>query len=116
MTRCARLLALCCTLLLPAGTALASEGTKTGGLPTIGEKTRDMQRLAGVLTLHLDPEALKLYVEVPAARSDGGEVGRYILGAGGQTADVGKYIVIWKNDGGTWKLHRDIFNSDQAAE
>jgi uncharacterized protein (TIGR02246 family) len=26
--------------------------------------------------------------------------------------DRGKYIVIWKRDGGRWKMHRDIFNSD----
>ena len=45
------------------------------------------------------------------------EEGRYTLGtADGQTADVGKYIVIWKNDNGTWKLHKDIFNSNQPAE
>ena len=45
------------------------------------------------------------------------EEGRYTLGtADGQTADAGKYIVIWKNDGGAWKLHKDIFNSNQAAE
>ena len=44
------------------------------------------------------------------------EEGRYTLGtADGQTADVGKYIVIWKNDDGTWKLHKDIFNSSQPA-
>lgn len=45
------------------------------------------------------------------------EEGRYTLStADGQTADVGKYIVIWKNDNGTWKLHKDIFNSNQPAE
>jgi len=30
----------------------------------------------------------------------------------GAPMDKGKYIVLWKNDGGKWKLHRDIFNSD----
>ena len=45
------------------------------------------------------------------------EEGRYTLGtADGQTADVGKYIVVWKNDGGTWKLHKDIFNSNQPPK
>ena len=24
---------------------------------------------------------------------------------------LGKFIVIWKEQGGQWKLHRDIFNS-----
>ena len=40
------------------------------------------------------------------------EVGKYTLcGEGGQVLDQGKYIVVWKRDGGQWKLHRDIFNS-----
>ncbi len=29
--------------------------------------------------------------------------------------DVGKYIVVWKDDGGTWKLYADIWNSNGAA-
>jgi uncharacterized protein (TIGR02246 family) len=44
------------------------------------------------------------------------EVGKYTLGAeGGQTLDQGKYVVVWKNDGGDWKLHRDIWNSSMPA-
>ena len=34
---------------------------------------------------------------------------------GGVVADRGKYIVIWKNEGGSWKLHKDIFNTSQPA-
>ena len=44
------------------------------------------------------------------------EVGRYTLEvAGGQLADTGKYLVIWKRDGGSWKLHRDIWTTSQPA-
>ncbi len=44
------------------------------------------------------------------------EVGRYILKADrGAVADQGKYIYIWKHSGGTWKMHRDIFNTSQPA-
>ena len=44
------------------------------------------------------------------------EVGRYTLkDAGGQVADAGKYVVIWKREGGTWKLHRDIWTTSQPA-
>ncbi len=40
------------------------------------------------------------------------EVGRYTLFAAlDAVADIGKYIVIWKHDGGTWKLHRDVWNT-----
>jgi len=41
------------------------------------------------------------------------EVSRYtLLGAGEQVLDQGKYIVIWKQERGQWKLHRDIFNTN----
>ena len=44
------------------------------------------------------------------------ETGHYALKAdGGAVADLGEYIVIWKNDGGTWKLHKDICNTSQPA-
>lgn len=43
------------------------------------------------------------------------EVGKYTLYLmNGQVADAGKYVVIWKNDGGSWKLHRDIWNTSKA--
>ena len=29
-----------------------------------------------------------------------------------QLADRGKYVVVWKQEEGRWKRHRDIFNSD----
>ena len=44
------------------------------------------------------------------------EVSKYTLqDEKGQVIDKGKYIVIWKQDNGQWKLHRDIFNSSMAA-
>jgi uncharacterized protein (TIGR02246 family) len=44
------------------------------------------------------------------------EVGKYTLsGVGGQIMDQGKYIVIWKKQGGEWKLHRDIWNTSLPA-
>jgi uncharacterized protein (TIGR02246 family) len=40
------------------------------------------------------------------------EVGKYtLMGADGQVLDRGKFIVIWKKDGKTWKLHRDIWTT-----
>ena len=44
------------------------------------------------------------------------EVGHYQLkGAGGEVLDQGKYIVIWKQEGAQWKLHRDIWNTSRTA-
>ncbi|MCH7806619.1 MAG: DUF4440 domain-containing protein [Proteobacteria bacterium] len=33
--------------------------------------------------------------------------------ADGNEIGTGKYMVVWKKDGGAWKLHRDIWNNDQ---
>jgi ketosteroid isomerase-like protein len=41
------------------------------------------------------------------------EEGKYTQGDGkGKIVDQGKYIVIWKQENGKWKLYRDIFNSN----
>ena len=44
------------------------------------------------------------------------EVGRYTAttpGAGGATmTDKGKYVVVWKKEGASWKLAADIFNTN----
>jgi ketosteroid isomerase-like protein len=34
----------------------------------------------------------------------------------GKTADRGKYIVVWKRDGGQWRLHRDSWNTSMPAK
>ena len=53
-------------------------------------------------------------VETEAHEDIVNEVGNYkLMVAGGQEADSGKYVVIWKNVAGQWKLHRDIWNSSR---
>ena len=45
------------------------------------------------------------------------EVSTYeLLGGEGQALDAGKFIVVWKQEDGQWKLHRDIFNSSLPAQ
>jgi uncharacterized protein (TIGR02246 family) len=57
-------------------------------------------------------EATLETVELEAYGDSANEVGRYTLrGDAGQELDRGKYVVIWKREGGQWKLHRDIWNS-----
>jgi uncharacterized protein (TIGR02246 family) len=62
-------------------------------------------------------KAMKLEtVEAEGYGDTASEVGRYTLeGEGGQVLDQGKYIVIWKQEAGQWKLHRDIFNTSMPA-
>ena len=41
------------------------------------------------------------------------EEGKWSVGDGsGKTLDDGKYIVLWKQENGDWKLYRDIWNSN----
>ena len=45
------------------------------------------------------------------------EMGQYTLSsADDQVMDAGKYVVIWKHEDDTWKLHRDIWNSSLAQQ
>jgi len=64
----------------------------------------------GVKTVQLETQELGI---------EGGgavEIGQYTLGAAdGSTIDQGKYLVTWKNEGGNWKLHRDIWNTNTPA-
>ncbi|MFT4563518.1 MAG: ketosteroid isomerase-like protein, partial [Gammaproteobacteria bacterium] len=44
------------------------------------------------------------------------EVGKYVMyGENRAALDNGKYVVVWKNEGGDWKLKEDIFNTSGAA-
>lgn len=69
----------------------------------------------GVIDMGLKDATLET-LEVEAHGDTAIEVGRYrLMAAGGAVADAGKYIVIWKNDRGSWKLHRDIWTTSQPA-
>jgi len=45
------------------------------------------------------------------------DIGKYTMSdADDQVMDTGKYVVIWKHEDGTWKMHRDIFNSSLSPQ
>jgi len=55
-------------------------------------------------------------VEVEGMGKTAYEVGEYKMFADGdQIIDTGKYVVIWKQVEGQWKLHRDIWNSSMPV-
>jgi len=60
------------------------------------------------------PPAFKLTsTEVEAHGDTAHEVGTYqMFGSDGKVVETGKYVVIWKREGGQWKLHRDMWSSD----
>ena len=68
----------------------------------------------GVLDMGLQDAILET-IEVEAHGDTAIEVGCYrLLAAGEKVADNGKYIIVWKNEGGNWKLHRDIWTTSQT--
>ena len=56
-------------------------------------------------------------IEVEGMGKTAYEVGNYQLFAeGDQMLDQGKYIVIWKQVDGEWKLHRDVWNTSMPPQ
>jgi uncharacterized protein (TIGR02246 family) len=52
-------------------------------------------------------------VEVESHGKTAIEIGRFTLSdADEQAVDHGTFLVVWKYDDGGWKLHRDIWNSN----
>jgi uncharacterized protein (TIGR02246 family) len=91
-------------VLLPTGmdTIRGAEGIQTFwqsamamGIRQVKLKTRDIEEL--------DDTAI--------------ELGTYTLfAASGQQIDQGKYLVVWKEEAGQWKLHQDIWNTSVPAQ
>jgi ketosteroid isomerase-like protein len=64
----------------------------------------------GVKEVTLETVELDLYGEIAT------EVGKAILrGEGGAVIDTVKFIVVWQEEDGKWKWHRDIWNSENPA-
>ena len=79
------------------------------GIEAIGEFWQAIMDM-GVATATLET------VELEGHGDTAVEEGRYTLSAAdGSVIDQGKFIVIWKNDGGAWKLDKDIWNTSQPA-
>jgi uncharacterized protein (TIGR02246 family) len=96
--------------------ALAALYTENGQLlPPNSDFVRGRQAIQtfwqGTMDMGIKTATLEI-VEVEGHGDTAIEVSTYILqDEGGQVLDKGKYIIIWKREGGQWRLHRDIFNS-----
>jgi ketosteroid isomerase-like protein len=83
-----------------------SEPVKRSGIEAFWRAARE----AGVGSLSLET------LEVNGTGDTAWEVGRYLLkDKNGRELDHGKYTVIWKQDTGGWRLHRDMWNSSRQA-
>jgi len=60
---------------------------------------------------------LKLSVQDVAGNDDMlTETGTYeLVGDNNKSLDNGKYVVVWKKENGSWKIFRDIFNTNLPA-
>jgi len=88
-------------------------------LPPNSDFVRGRQAVQGFWQAVMDMGVKEARLETGEVEAHGDtivEVSTFtLLGEGGQVLDEGKYIVIWKQDKGRWKLHRDIFNSSLPA-
>jgi len=84
-------------------------------LPTGSDIIQDKQTIEvfwqGVMDMGIKNARLDI-LEIEQHGDTVNDIGKYTLSsADGQVMDTGKYVVIWKNEDGNWKMHRDIFNS-----
>lgn len=99
------------------GTTLAGLYAKDGAvMPAGSEPLRGTQAIAkfwqGAFDSGVAAIELKT-VEVYGQGATATEVGEYALrDKAGKLLDRGKYIVIWHNEGGQWKLLRDMFSTN----
>lgn len=90
--------------------------TETGQLlPTGNDFVMEAQAIQRFWQSAMDMGIKSAKVETVELEEHGNtaiEIGKYSLGdQAGDVMDQGKYVVIWKQEGGQWKLHRDIWNS-----
>jgi ketosteroid isomerase-like protein len=100
--------------------AVASHySTAAWAFPPNGEITRGREAIGKIWKGAMDAgvkEVKLTTVEVEPHGDTALEVGTYaLIGEGGKTIDSGKYVVVWKRQGGQWKIHRDIWNTNAPA-
>lgn len=88
-------------------------------LPPNSDFVTGKQAIQAIFQAFMDMgvKAIKLEtIEVEGYGDTASEVGKYILeDEGGQVPDRGKFIVIWKQEAGQWKVHRDIINTSMPS-
>ena len=100
--------------------SLAQNYTSNGKLyPSNSDIIEGQENIEGFWNAVMSMGIQKALLETVTAESYGNiaiEEGRYKLYVEGeQIADQGKYIVIWQKENGQWKLHQDIWNTNNPA-
>ncbi len=112
--------AFCAALGRSDAAAIAALYTTTAEvLPPGSEAVQGREAIRKIFQAGLDAGQKELTLttlEVEAHGDTAHEVGTWTArGKDGALLDSGKYLVIWKNDGGQWRLHRHIWNSDSPS-
>jgi ketosteroid isomerase-like protein len=88
-------------------------------MPPNEASLRGPKAIQGWFQKHMDAGAVTLTLAPTESRISGDlafEAGTYALGIRPKTGqpinDKGKYVIVLKKDGATWKISHDIFNSD----
>ncbi len=88
-------------------------------LPPGSEAVQGREAIRKIFQAGLDAGQKELTLttlEVEAHGDTAHEVGTWTArGKDGAILDSGKYLVIWKNEGGQWRLHRHIWNSNAPS-
>jgi uncharacterized protein (TIGR02246 family) len=93
------------TLYTAAGQLLPAQSDFVSGTQAIGQFWQSVFN-SGIKGASLTT------LEVEGHGNTAHEIGRYELrGTDGKVLDHGKYVVIWKKEGASWKLHRDIWTT-----
>ena len=100
--------------------ALAQNYTSNAKLyPSNSDVIEGQEAIEGFWNSVMNMGIKKGHLETVTAESYGNfaiEEGRYTLYVeDDQIADQGKYIVTWKKEDGQWKLHKDIWNTNNPA-
>ena len=91
-------------VLLPTGTETIQG---TAGIQAFWQGAMEM----GIKRVKLDSKDVEELTDTAI------ELGNYTLfGPNQQVLDKGKYLVVWKEQQGRWKLHQDIWNSSLPAQ
>lgn len=86
------------------------------GAPVISGKAAIQHFWQGALEMGVGDGTLET-LELEVQGDLVAEVGQGVLKTkAGEVIDTAKYIVLWKQENGAWKWHRDIYNSSQAAK
>ena len=85
------------------------------GSPAIAGKENIRSILSAIMNSGISSVDLRT-IEVWGTEDLLTEEGELSLFAGDAEVDQGKYLILWEKEDGKWKLYRDIFNSNLAAE